>query len=647
MPSLSAELLREAADRKLAVVEAAVEAAVLRAMRDWLQAVGYLVIREVMDQRGITAAGYPTSPDAAVDAATAAYNDWRRSVDNNVLPAVSIAFGEGFQQVRRANRGTGSFAAQQEHMERVADRLRIWPEGAFEKLRPELVEALAEAETIEQVKDRVGRVLEIDSDSRETKARINEVEAQLADPTVEGDDRRELRALRRQLWDEHDAELSDWEWKARRIARTEAHGAVNAGQIASARQIEADTGETWYKRWLATDDPRTRVTHRVADGQLVPISGKFRVGGFLLDFPGDPIVVAPHEVINCRCTMLVHDPDAVQDELQGPDASNGAVEPGGVRLGTDDPDEAARVIVETAEAEHRELPPDVEARGEHHGQAPPPDTADVALTDERDAPVYREPEAADIDLRGYTDDELLKMMVDTADDLDGRYEAARDEYDRRTLLPDDREEPRDTGPDAVGDDSYIDDDILGGPDDADADELTQYLDELNADFVVSRAEQSAVYRWQGMDRFYQRVQALEREDGPDDDEADDVRDLLDDLIARNPLPRPVLVWRGVRNLEAMFGDAARNLASLIGESIPLAGFTAASTSPEVATSFTIPGKLKGLLRVAVRAGMGHLWVAGAGDPALAEQRELLLRASEIVILGVTDGAVPVIDVEVR
>ncbi len=435
--------------------------AVTRTMREWLQAVAFLILQDVMQQRGVTAAGYATSPDEAVDVATAAYNDWRRGVDNNVLPAVSIAFGEGFQQVRLRNRGTGSFQAQQDYMETVADRLRIWPEGAFEKLRPELVEALAEAESIEQIKDRVGRVLEIDTDSRDIKARINEVEIELTDPMLDTQTRRDLRAVRRELWAEHDEALSRWEWKARRIARTEAHGAVNAGQLAAAREAEVDTGENYHKRWLATEDVRTRATHRVADGQTVPLSGKFRVGGFLLDFPGDPIVIAPHETINCRCTMTILDPDALQDALQGPDSSLGEVRPGGIRLGTDDPDDAMQAIVENAADEHRQLPPDVEARGENHGQQPPPATPDVELTDDRDEPVFAEPTPADVDLTGKTDDELLQLMMDSADDLDGVYEAARDEYDRRTLLSLDRpDEDHDDDRQSPELEDELDDDVI-------------------------------------------------------------------------------------------------------------------------------------------------------------------------------------------
>lgn len=465
MRAAPAKLERLAAAHRLAQADAAIEAAVVTAVREWLQAVAYIVIREVMDQQGIVAAasrgrhrrlgrtgkggiGRPQStvtPDhlkpssnpivvtraaaeRAADAAAAAWNDWRRSVDNNVLPAVAVQFGEAFQQTRLANRDRGTFTPQMEYMQTVADRLRIWPADAFEKIRPELVEALAEAETIEQITDRVGMVLGIDADQRAIKAAINEVEAAIDNPDVSPALEKALRARRRRLWEQHDEEETRWRWLARRIARSEAHGAVQAGQLAAARQNEADTGETWFKRWLATDDVRTRVTHRVADGQAVPLSEKFRVGGFMLDFPGDPITVAPQEVVNCRCSLLVYGPDALQDALQGPDGSIGEVRPEGVRIGPDDPDVVRQVVDDVAAREQRAVPDRIDERGEDFGQPAPADPVDVELTDDREAPQLD----ALPDLSSYSDDDLLDLMTANLGSDDGLYEAAQAEYDRRT-----------------------------------------------------------------------------------------------------------------------------------------------------------------------------------------------------------------------
>lgn len=85
--------------------------------------------------------------------------------------------------------------------------------------------------------------------------------------------------------------------RARTIARTEVISASNAGSLA---MVEL-SGFTGTKTWLATEDERTRPTHRIADGQTVKLTDRFMVGGAPLHFPGDP-AGPPEEIINCRCT---------------------------------------------------------------------------------------------------------------------------------------------------------------------------------------------------------------------------------------------------------------------------------------------------------------------------------------------------------
>lgn len=72
-------------------------------------------------------------------------------------------------------------------------------------------------------------------------------------------------------------------------------------QRATARRIQAQ-GLSW-KKWVAHHDDRTRPAHREADGQTVPASDTFTVGGFRMRYPKDPS--APlHLTINCRCIMV-------------------------------------------------------------------------------------------------------------------------------------------------------------------------------------------------------------------------------------------------------------------------------------------------------------------------------------------------------
>lgn len=95
-----------------------------------------------------------------------------------------------------------------------------------------------------------------------------------------------------------------WPNRAVTVARTETMAAVNAGAYAGALRDAEERGDPApFKVWLATEDTRTRPTHRKADGQRTLLSDPFRVGGASLQYPGDPRGPA-QEVINCRCTFL-------------------------------------------------------------------------------------------------------------------------------------------------------------------------------------------------------------------------------------------------------------------------------------------------------------------------------------------------------
>jgi hypothetical protein len=95
-----------------------------------------------------------------------------------------------------------------------------------------------------------------------------------------------------------------WRNRALTIARTEAVGAYNAGTFQGFLSLSSSLGGHWEKGWLSTEDERTRPTHVKADGQRVPLTSAFSVGGFPGMFPGSPELPA-QEVINCRCSMLL------------------------------------------------------------------------------------------------------------------------------------------------------------------------------------------------------------------------------------------------------------------------------------------------------------------------------------------------------
>src|SRR5690554_4105903 len=87
------------------------------------------------------------------------------------------------------------------------------------------------------------------------------------------------------------------------IARTETHMASGwANQTAA-----EESGIDLVKEWCSSADDRTRETHREADGQRVPLSMSFNVGGYALKFPGDPAAPAAESVM-CRCQSLMVEP---------------------------------------------------------------------------------------------------------------------------------------------------------------------------------------------------------------------------------------------------------------------------------------------------------------------------------------------------
>lgn len=87
-------------------------------------------------------------------------------------------------------------------------------------------------------------------------------------------------------------------WKALRIARTEVVAASNEGVKMGAEDLPGSKS----KVWISTFDDRARPDHMAMDGVTVPSNELFTLpSGVKLEYPGDPTVNAPEEVINCRC----------------------------------------------------------------------------------------------------------------------------------------------------------------------------------------------------------------------------------------------------------------------------------------------------------------------------------------------------------
>lgn len=228
-------------------------AALVRAERSILTAFGALLAgwlglvrqRVLVDNHVDLAATYSTVPTFTL------------GVDRIVDVQITDLFTDAYEQVVEGD--------PDEHLRRylaeARNRMVRTPDSVFELIRHEVTQATTRGDSVDELAARVEEIL-----------------------TTTGTD--------------------NWRGRAMTVARTEAIGAYNAGTFAGFLDHAGAAGGSWEKLWLATEDERTRPTHRTADGQRVPLSEPFRVGQAALMFPGDPSG-PPEEVIQCRCTPLL------------------------------------------------------------------------------------------------------------------------------------------------------------------------------------------------------------------------------------------------------------------------------------------------------------------------------------------------------
>lgn len=103
---------------------------------------------------------------------------------------------------------------------------------------------------------------------------------------------------------------------ATRAARTALTGAENAGRVDSYKRAQ-NIGIELEQEWLATHDERTRITHRLLDGEHVPVGERFVPDGYgdkySIGFPGDPTALG-EMVYNCRCTLVAWLPSIAEED---------------------------------------------------------------------------------------------------------------------------------------------------------------------------------------------------------------------------------------------------------------------------------------------------------------------------------------------
>ena len=94
------------------------------------------------------------------------------------------------------------------------------------------------------------------------------------------------------------------------IARTEVNAAANFANAAIDRENRGELVTGRVKRWVSTNDARTRSHHRRMNGEQVPVDDSFQVhykgNTYSMQHPGDSNGGAGN-VINCRCTVIYID----------------------------------------------------------------------------------------------------------------------------------------------------------------------------------------------------------------------------------------------------------------------------------------------------------------------------------------------------
>lgn len=95
-----------------------------------------------------------------------------------------------------------------------------------------------------------------------------------------------------------------WPARARTIAQTETTRAYGAGTVAAGLEQSRVTGRMLQKKWVTSHDEKVRIPHRDVDGDIVDLGMPFYVDRVPMMFPGDPLA-PPDLVINCRCSLVI------------------------------------------------------------------------------------------------------------------------------------------------------------------------------------------------------------------------------------------------------------------------------------------------------------------------------------------------------
>ncbi|KGI79395.1 hypothetical protein IL38_24180 [Actinopolyspora erythraea] len=251
--------------------EARLGRAVSEAIAEFLAAARDAVLGD--EPTVVTAAGVePPPPDLS---RWPGESRWRELLDRVVAPVITGLFGERFRAAT-ASAAIADYPYRQAYLAEVWSRLTLWPSEAFDDVRSELAEGVAEGETPRQLRERVGEALSITARSKRVQAEIAQLTKTIDNPDTRPGIRREARKRRSALYRSKDREDQHWWFYAARIARTETVGALNAGTFYGATARSAETGEAVFKQWwcltpenTVTAAGVTWIAHRDYDGPVV------------------------------------------------------------------------------------------------------------------------------------------------------------------------------------------------------------------------------------------------------------------------------------------------------------------------------------------------------------------------------------------
>lgn len=257
-------------ERRSDVFEAVVNRALRRAIRAGIGDLGKVITAAITPEPELPPQEPTGSAYTSFDDLAAINTAWQQELSDRIIPEITRLVALGAEDAlndiadevdmplnslvaRVPVLISGRHPAAEMHISESANRLRGIGDDLWRKTRQQLVSGVTEGDSIPQLSKRVRGELAVTAN------------------------------------------------RAKTIARTEVISASNAGSFFQVMALPPDI-RPQSKTWLATNDTRTRLSHRVADGQTEPLEENFTVGGASLKYPGDPIG-PPDEIINCRCTL--------------------------------------------------------------------------------------------------------------------------------------------------------------------------------------------------------------------------------------------------------------------------------------------------------------------------------------------------------